>query len=486
MEPMSVPEHNDLSSDSANQNYTRPFVTITFLFFMWGFITVMNDVLIPHLRAVFDLTYFQAGLVQFAFFCGFFFVSLIYFLVSVAKGDIISKLGYKNGIIIGLVLCGIGCSLFYPAAEYEKYGFFLSALFVLASGVTILQIAANPYAAILGKPETASSRLNLAQGFNSLGTTLAPFIGALLIYKVFSDGVISTESIKTPYLIYAGVFVLLALLIKISHLPTFVNKDKILKGAGALKYRHLLFGMGAIFAYVGAEVSIGSFLINFFALDSIMGMDESQGGIYLSYYWGGAMIGRFLGAISMSDIQKSTTKYLWMALSSIGVFGFVYLMTAIRNEDGMFFMQFLSFQDVVLFIVFLMLNYGCFVIGRSNPSNILKLFSLAVIGLLLVMVLFNGALAFWAAISIGLFNSIMWSNIFTLSIKGLKEHTSQGSSLLVMMIVGGAIFPPLQGALADLVGIQNSFLLPILCYLYLFFFSWKGYKTSDNSQTANS
>ncbi|MEO9803252.1 MAG: sugar MFS transporter [Reichenbachiella sp.] len=486
MEQMPASEQNTLSSDQTDQNYTKPFITIIFLFFMWGFITVMNDVLIPHLKAVFDLSYFQAALVQFAFFGAFFIVSLLYFLISVSKGDIISKLGYKNGIIIGLILCGLGCVLFYPAAQYEKYGFFLSALFVLASGVTILQIAANPYAAILGKPETASSRLNLAQGFNSLGTTLAPFIGALLIYKVFSDGVVSVESIKVPYLIYGGVFVLLALLIKVSHLPTFVNKDKILKGAGALKYNHLLFGMGAIFAYVGAEVSIGSFLINFFALDSIMGMDESQGGIYLSYYWGGAMIGRFLGAISMSDIQKTTTKYLWMALSSIAVFGFVYLMTAIRNEDGLFLMKFLSFQDVALFILFLILNYGCFVIGKSNPSSILKIFSLAVIGLLLIMVLFDGALAFWAAISIGLFNSIMWSNIFTLAIKGLKEHTSQGSSLLVMMIVGGAIFPPIQGALADIVGIQNSFLLPVICYIYLFFFGWKGYKTSVKSDLANS
>lgn len=485
MEQMPAAEHNKPSTDSSDQNYTKPFITIIFLFFMWGFITVMNDVLIPHLKEVFELTYFQAALVQFAFFGAFFIISLLYFLVSVAKGDIISKLGYKNGIIIGLVLCGIGCALFFPAAQYEKYGFFLSALFVLASGVTILQIAANPYAAILGKPETASSRLNLAQGFNSLGTTLAPFIGALLIYKVFSDGVISVESIKIPYLIYGGIFILLALLIKVSHLPTFVNKDKILKGAGALKYKHLLFGMGAIFAYVGAEVSIGSFLINFFALDSIMGMDESQGGIYLSYYWGGAMIGRFLGAISMSDIKKTTTKYLWMALASASVFGFVYLMTAIRNEDGLFFMNFLSFQDVALFILFLVLNYGCFMLGKSNPSSILKIFSLAVIALLAIMILFDGSMAFWAAISIGLFNSIMWSNIFTLAIKGLNEHTSQGSSLLVMMIVGGAIFPPLQGALADVVGIQNSFALPILSYIYLFYFGWKGHRITSKPQSAN-
>ncbi|WP_422360630.1 sugar MFS transporter [Reichenbachiella sp.] len=468
-----------------NTNYTKPFSTIIFLFFMWGFITVMNDVLIPHLRSAFELSYFQAALVQFAFFGAFFIISLLYFLVSVVKGDIISRLGYKNGIILGLILCGLGCALFYPAAQYEKYGFFLSALFVLASGVTILQIAANPYAAILGKPETASSRLNLAQGFNSLGTTLAPFVGALLIYKVFSNGEISVDSIKTPYLIYGGIFLLLALLIKSVHLPTFVNKEKILKGAGALKHRHLIFGMVAIFAYVGAEVSIGSFLINFFALDSIMGMEEAEAGIYLSYYWGGAMIGRFLGAISMSDMKRSTTKYLWMAATAVGVFGFVYIMTAIRNENGSFFMNFLSFEEVSLFVLFLILNFACFVLGKSNPSKILQLFSLAVAGLLIVMIFFDGELAFWAAIAIGLFNSIMWSNIFTLAIKDLKEHTSQGSSLLVMMIVGGAIFPPLQGALADLIGIQYSFALPILSYLYLFFFGWKGHRISDKSIKEN-
>lgn len=450
---------------------------------MWGFITVMNDVLIPHLKAVFELNFLQASLVQFSFFIAFFIVSLIYFLISVSSGDIISKIGYKYGIIIGLIICGIGCSLFYPAALYEKYGFFLSALFVLASGVTILQIAANPYAAILGKPETASGRLNLAQGFNSFGTTLAPFVGALLIFKLFSNGDNSADSVQVPYLIFGGVFILLAILIRIVHLPTFVNKEEIPKGAGALQHRHLILGMVAIFVYVGAEVAIGSFLISFFALDTVMGMEEAEGGAYLSYYWGGAMIGRFLGAISMSGLQRSMTKYLWMVLASVGVFLFVYLMTAIRNEEGEFFMQFLSFKEVALFIVFLVLNYACFLIGKGNPPRILMLFSLVVIGLLLAVVFLDGATAFWAAIAIGLFNSIMWSNIFTLAIKDLKEYTSQGSSLLVMMIVGGAIVPPLQGAIADVIGIQQSFLLPVICYVYLFYYGWKGYKVKTQTVT---
>ncbi len=470
-----------VSGDTGSQNYTKPFVTISFLFFMWGFITVMNDVLIPHLKEAFELNFFQAALVQFAFFMAFFIVSLIYFLISVSKGDPITRIGYKNGIVIGLIICGLGCCLFYPAAEYQAYGFFLSALFVLATGVTILQIAANPYAAILGKPETASSRLNLAQGYNSFGTTLAPFVGALLIYKVFSDGTITVDSLKLPYLIYGGMFVALALLVKAVHLPTFVNKEKILKGAGALKFRQLRFGMFAIFAYVGAEVAIGSFLINFFGLDSIMGLDESEGGVYLSYYWGGAMIGRFMGAISMSEIKASTKKYGFMALVALAAFTLVYLMTSIKNENGVFFMELLSFSKVGLFLLFVLLNFLAFYVGKSHPARILGIFAAVIIVMLLLVVFTDGYVAFWSAIAIGLFNSIMWSNIFTLAIKGLGEHTSQGSSLLIMMILGAALFPPLQGLVADQVGIQLSFLMPILCYVYILFYAMNGHKPSEST-----
>ena len=458
-------------------SYSKPFVTITFLFFMWGFITVMNDVLIPHLKAVFDLSFFQAGLVQFAFFGAFFVVSLIYFIISVVKGDPISKIGYKNGIIVGLVLCGIGCMLFVPAATNESYAFFLSALFVLASGVTVLQIAANPYVARLGKPETASSRLNLSQGFNSLGTTLAPFVGALLIYKVFNDGAtVAVSSLQLPYLIYGGVFIALALLVWGTSLPTLEANNDISKGLKVLQNRQLLYGLGAIFTYVGAEVAIGSFLINYFALDNIMGLDEAQGGIYLSYYWGGAMIGRFLGALSMSEISDKTKKYGAMAVVSIAVFLLVYLVTAIRNEDGQFYMEFLTFDAIALYLAFLLLNYVGFFIGKANPSRILVLFASIVILLLLVVVFGGGPLAFWSAIAIGLFNSIMWSNIFTLAIDGLGNQSSQGSSLLVMMIVGGALIPPLQGALADTIGIQKAFFLPIVCYVYIVFYGLNGYK----------
>ena len=468
-------------SDQGTKNFTKPFITITFLFFMWGFITVMNDVLIPHLKAVFELSYAQAVLVQFAFFVTFFVISAIYFLISTYSGDPISKIGYKNGIIIGLSLGGLGCYLFYPAAEYKVYAFFLGALFVLASGVTILQIAANPYAAILGKPQTASSRLNLAQGFNSLGTTIAPLVGALLIYKIFSNGEVTVDNVKLPYLIFGSIFFFLALVVRFSHLPSFVNEDKIEKGAGALKYRHLVLGMIAIFMYVGGEVAIGSFLVNFFALENIMGFEESIGATYLSFYWGGAMIGRFLGAISLGGMDNQVKKIGLMSLVSIGIFLFIYLITGIRSEGGTFYLDFMPFQKIGIFLVFLILNYLAFIIGKSQPGRTLGIFSLIIIVLLLITASFDGLIAFWAAIGTGLFNSIMWSNIFTLAIKDLGKYTSQGSSLLVMMIVGGAIIPALMGLIADVawIGLQLSFLFPIICYIYLMYYGFEGYKVKE-------
>ena len=467
---------NTSSASVGSTNYRKPFLTITFLFFMWGFITVMNDVLIPHLKEVFELTYFQAALIQFAFFGAFFIVSLFYFIISVSKGDPISKIGYKNGIIIGLLLCGLGCCLFYPATIFQRYGVFLSALFVLASGVTILQIAANPYAAILGKQETASSRLNLAQGFNSFGATLAPLVGAILLYKVFSNGEITVDSLKIPYLIYGGLFFLLAVIIRFINLPSFKNTEQLEKGLYVLKFRHVVLGMIAIFVYVGGEVTIGSFLINFFKLESIAGMDESQSGVFLSYYWGGAMIGRFLGSIAMGSMTDKVRKYALMAGLSIISFLVIYFITGVQNNDGEFSLELIPFAQIQFFIFFLVINYMAFLIGGSKPSRVLTLFASIVIVLLAVMIMTNGTTAFWSAIAIGAFNSILWSNIFTLAIKDLGKYTSQASSLLVMMIVGGAIVPIIQGAVADQIGIQLSFVVPVFCYAYLIFYGLKGYQ----------
>jgi len=465
------------TSGQSAQDSRKPFATITLLFFLWGFITVMNDVLIPYLKEGFSLTYFQAGLVQFAFFSAFFLVSLVYYLVSLTQGDPINKLGYKTGVLVALIICGFGCFLFYPAAQYQKYSLFLGALFVLATGVTLLQIAANPYVAILGKPETAASRLNLAQGVNSLGTTLAPIAGGLLLYKVFAtDGEVTIDTIKTPYLIYGSLFIILALVVWRSHLPQFSNKEKLERGWGALKFPHLRFGMIAIFMYVGGEVAIGSYLVSFIRDENIMGLPESTASLYLAYYWGGAMIGRLCGAISLSDLPSQSRKYGYMALTALIVVTLVYLVTSIRIEEGSLQMSFMAPTRVAPFLVMIALNFVGFVLGKGHPARALGVFSIGIIILLLIASLTGGSLAFWAALGIGLFNSIMWSNIFTLSIKDLKQYTSQGSSLLVMMIVGGAIVPLLMGAVADRVGIQLAFLVPILNYVYIAFFGFSGYK----------
>jgi len=366
--------------------------------------------------------------------------------------------------------------MFFPAAQTKLYLFFLGALFILATGVTILQIAANPYAAILGKPENASSRLNLAQGVNSMGTTLAPIAGGLLIYKIFSDGNVTVDSVKMPYIIYGSMFILLALVIWKATIPDFSNPEKVEKGAGALHYRHLKLGMIAIFCYVGAEVSIGSYLINFMGDDGVLGLPHSVGSLFLAYYWGGAMIGRLMGAISFSDMPSQAKKYTWMGLVAVSVFTIVYLITALRFDNGAFLMEFMPFKKVAPFILMIAINFIAFIFGQSKADRSLGIFSIFIIGLLLLASFSHGHIAFWAALGTGLFNSIMWSNIFTLAIKDLGRHTTQGSSLLVMMIVGGAIIPLLMGFAADTIGIKLAFLIPIIPYFYLSFYGFSGSK----------
>ncbi|MFY0626817.1 MAG: sugar MFS transporter [Reichenbachiella sp.] len=460
------------TNDSTAGNKTA-FAVLTLLFFMWGFITCLNDILIPYLREVFELNYFQAMLVQFAFFGAYFIGSVIYFLISMTYGDPITKLGYKNGIIIGLLIAALGCILFIPAAQFLIYGFFLAALFCLGIGLTVLQIAANPYVAILGSSETASSRLNLAQGFNAFGTTIAPIIGGFLIFKFFGgENVLGADAVKIPYLGLSIMFVLLAVVIKMTSLPKVTHEEEIEKGAGALKYRHLVLGMVAIFMYVGGEVTIGSLLVNFFGLPEIAGLEETEASTFLSFYWGGAMIGRFLGAISLSQMVE-VKKVVMMGATAIAAFTVIYGVVYLNSG--------ISFVEVAPFLIFIVLNLFAFKLGKSNPGRTLAIFSAVVVLLLITVLMTSGHFAFWAVIAIGLFNSIMWSNIFTLAIDGLGKYTSQGSSLLVMAILGGALVPLVQGALADAIGVQMSFALPVICYVYLVYYGVWGHKPSNES-----
>jgi len=452
--------------NKSNNNGTLGLLTS--LFFLWGFMTVLNDVLIPHLKSVFELNYAESMLVQMAFFGAYFSGALIYYLISISTGDPINKIGYKQGIIIGLIISAVGSALFYPATFINAYWFYLMALYVLGLGFTMLQIAANPFVAIIGSPETASSRLNFTQGFNSLGTTLGPIIGGFLIFKFFAGD----DAVKYPYLIFSFIMLLLTLLIYKSKLPDFKNNEKIEKGLAVFKFPQLRYGIFAIFFYVGAEVVIGSLLINFFGLENIAGFDENSSKTYLSLYWGGTMIGRFTGAIMLDSVGSGLKKFKKVLLSTMAGFLLVFGINYIWGD--------LTFSIAAPYFIFLALNVGAFMLGKALPGRTLGIFSLIIIVLLSMVIFQTGQIAFWSIIAIGLFNSIMWSNIFTISIDGLGKYTSQGSSLLVMAIVGGALVPFVQGFLADYLatpdnkdaGLQASYVVPLISYVYLSFYGF--------------
>ncbi len=443
------------------KSYTAPFISLIFLFFMWGFMTVLNDILIPYLKGAFQLNHVKAMLIQFAFFGAYFIGSLIYFIVSVLSGDPINRIGYKKGLVVGLVVSALGALLFYPAAQFHVYGFFLSALFVMGLGFTLLQIAANPYVAILGDEKSASARLNLAQGFNSLGTTIGPVIGGYLIFTFFNDAQ-GSDAVKIPYLVFSLIFLLLAVFIFKMPLPRFTSSGQVEKGWSALRYRQLVLGMVAIFMYVGGEVSIGSMMINFLELPKIAGLTAAEASTYVAFYWGGQMIGRFLGAVSLGNIKKKSLKYLLMIAIPVTA----YLVIALGN----------GFQHANIYAVFLVINFMAFMFGKSVPQRTLYIFAFINIVLLATALLNGGVVAMWSIIGIGLFNSIMWSNIFTLAIAGLGKHTGQGSSLLVMMILGGAVLPVIMGAVADSYGVQASYIVPVFSYIYIAFYGINGYK----------
>jgi FHS family L-fucose permease-like MFS transporter len=402
------------------KTYTGALVVLTSLFFIWGLITSLNDILIPHLRAAFELTYVQVMLIQFCFFGA-------YFVMSLPSGVLVERVGYKAGIVFGLLMASAGCLLFYPAAGARSYPFFLGALFVLASGITLLQVAANPYVAILGPSQTASSRLNLTQAFNSLGTTIGPALGTSLILAapaVTNDrgvrAAAEASAVQGPYLGLAATLCLIALVVGFVALPrieaatSWDSPAQAGQDAGSVwSYRPLVLGAVAIFLYVGAEVSIGSFFVNFVEQPEIAGLPAAVAGTYLSFYWGGAMVGRFVGS---------------------------------------------------------------FVLRYRQPGSVLAFNALAAAVLLGVAMAAAGPTAMWAIIAIGLFNSIMFPTIFTLAIEGLGRRTGEGSGVLCMAIVGGAIVPVAMGWLADHMSLLYSFALPLVCYLYIAYYGRSGHR----------
>jgi FHS family L-fucose permease-like MFS transporter len=417
------------SAPGTGQNYTVPLATVTTLFFMWGFLTCLNDILVPHLKSIFDLNYLQSQLIQFAFFGA-------YFVFSLPSARIVDAIGYQRSMVVGLLTMGLGAFLFVPAASVASYPLFLGALIVLAAGITCLQVAANPYVTILGKPETASSRLNLTQAFNSLGTTLAPYFGGVLILsaapKTIADiralapdalqayRLHEAASVKTPYVGLGIALVVLAIAIGTFKLPKIAHaQHKVGEKVNDSIWNHpsLIFGAIGIFVYVGAEVSIGSFLVNYFSQPEIGGLTAKVAADFVTFYWGGAMVGRFIGS---AILQKVSTRGL------LGV---------------------------------------CAVCAA---------------GLVAISMLATGHVAMYSIILVGFFNSIMFPSIFTLGVAELGPLTGDGSGVMIMAIVGGALIPLAQGAIADRIGLHHAFFLPVVCYLYILFFALSGSK--PNSQ----
>jgi MFS transporter, FHS family, L-fucose permease len=397
---------------------------VTVLFFFWGFVTVLNDILVPHLKSVFDLNYTKVMLIQFAFFAA-------YFIFSIPSAKLIDAIGYKKTMVVGLLTMGLGAFLFVPAASALSYPLFLGALMVLAAGITALQVAANPYVAVLGPPETASSRLNLTQAFNSLGTTVGPWVGGLLILGAAGAAAGSDEaskllqasSVKVPYMIIGAALVVFAILIALFKLPSIPGVERKADSGdedSLWKYKHLILGCVAIFTYVGAEVAIGSFLINYFNQKDIGNLPEVEGAKLVAYYWGGAMVGRFIGSAILQKVKTGIV---------LGVAAFC----------------------------------AC--------------------ALVITSMLTTGHIAMWSILLVGFFNSIMFPSIFTLGIAKLGPRTGDGSGLLIMAIVGGAIIPVVQGAIADRIGVHHAFLLPVVCYLYIAYYALRGSRPVGVSET---
>jgi FHS family L-fucose permease-like MFS transporter len=409
-----------VQSRGTNETYVAALSMVTVLFFFWGFVTSLNDILIPHLKNIFDLNYTKIMLIQFAFFTG-------YFLFSLPAAKIVDSLGYKKTMVIGLVTMAAGAFGFLPAAMIPSYPFFLAALMIVAGGMTALQVSANAYVVVLGNPETASSRLNLSQAFNSFGTFIGPALGGFLIISAAPKSaeavramssqalhayrVQEASSVKMPYIVIGLSLLLFAVMIGLFKLPRMPQAERHHAAGNIWKYRHLVLGALGIFVYVGAEVSIGSFLINYFTEPNIGNLTQQAASRYVSLYWGCAMAGRFVGS---------------------------------------------------------------FILQKVKAGTLLGIFAIGAMLLVIASMLSNGHVAMWSIIFVGCFNSIMFPTIFALGLAKLGPLTGDGSGLLIMAIVGGAIIPVAQGWIADHIGVHHAFILPVICYAYILYYGFRG------------
>lgn len=460
------------------------FGIITTLFFLWGFTTVNNDILIPYYKEQFNLNDTESMLVNLAFFGSYGIWSLVYFLYSITKGDPINRLGYKNGVIIGLLVSATASFSYYPLTYTHNYYICLIPLFLLGMGFTLLQISCNPYVSILGPKETASSRLNLSQGFNSLGTTIGPMILGYLILSYLSGD----TAVQVPYAILGCIFLVWAIVLWKLKLPDYrTDYRENIKGS-ALQFRHLKLGMIAIFFYVGAEVAIGSKLIEYLQLKDVGGLDKIAASCLVGIYWGGAMIGRLSAAVISNIELKLSKRILYGAIISLASFLFVLLAVTIAmgiSERGIALRANElkdTFHLIWPILIFMAVQFITMLVFRDSSRKMLLSFSLIAISLLIIAQLSNGSVALWSIVAMGLFNSIMWSNIFTLAIEDLREYTSQGSSLLIIMIVGGAVLPMIMGQVSDHTTLKTAYLVPIFSYLYIAFYGAFG-TLRPNQQT---
>ncbi|HVR26934.1 MAG TPA: sugar MFS transporter [Candidatus Polarisedimenticolia bacterium] len=492
----------EISPDSSS-SYRGPLAVVTTLFFMWGFLTCLNDILVPHLKSIFDLNYRQVMLVQFAFFGA-------YFLFSIPSAKIIDWIGYQRSMVMGLLAMGVGAFLFVPAASVPSYPLFLAALVVLAAGITCLQVAANPYVTVLGKPETASSRLNLTQAFNSLGTFLAPFFGGLLILSAAPKAMEEIRAmapdalqayrlheaatVKTPYVGLGIALVVLAAAIgsfKLPKIPQAQHKVGEKVNDSIWKHPNLIFGAIGIFVYVGAEVAIGSFLVNYFSQPEIGGLTEKVAASFVAFYWGGAMVGRFIGSALLGG-AKATYMGLVSAVAAILVVisypigGHLAAGSQTGFEAFLWNVVWVLVTARPLFalvaVVALIATIAAVLRGGQvtlKTGRLLGAFAVSTSVLVATSMLSSGHFAMWSIILVGFFNSIMFPSIFTLGVAELGPLTGDGSGIMIMAIVGGAIIPLAQGAIADRVGIHHAFFLPVVCYLYIVFFALSGSKPNS-------
>lgn len=448
------------------QKTNSSFVTLITVFFFWGFVGASNGILIPLFKEKFLLTQFQSQLVDLAFYMSYAVGSLIYFFTSRATGDPIDKIGYKKALILGLLISSIGALLFIPAANLLSYPLLLAALFVIGLGFALQQIVANPFVINFGAKETGSHRLNLAGGLNSFGTTIGPVILSYALFGNISGPVVASNglsAVKIPALILFGLFILCATILWFSKLPTVNSSEKLDKDLGALKYPQLTLGMVAIFVYVGVEVTIQSNLGALLQMPEIKGIDHTKISHFISLYWGSLMIGRWTGALTVFNFSK-TTKLMMQIITPFLAFAVIYGINYLRGSQV---------DDYLFYIPYICIASVLFIFSGDNPARTLLVLSLTACLMMIIGLVSTGNLALYSFISGGLFCSVMWPCIFALAINGLGKYTNQGSSLLVMMILGGAIIPPLQGILVDLLNPQISYIVTVFCFAYLAWYAFK-------------